>query len=105
MVYFGFKAGLFPPFFLLIATYAECNRIVFVAMKLLASGFSGNHFVGLRVNPLDLAPNYAGAVLSMVNGIATSVTFMFPVLVGVIISDVRMKYIEKNSETHDRLNF
>lgn len=90
MILFLFEAGLFPPIFLVIASYVECNRIIYIAMMLLAAGFGANHFVGVRVNTLDLAPNYAGAILSYVNGVATIVSFIFPILVGMIISDVRI---------------
>ena len=57
-------------------------------MLMLAASFIGNHFAGVRVNPLDLAPNYAGTVISIVNGLATIVTFVFPIIIGMIISDV-----------------
>lgn len=80
--------------FLLFAAYTECNRVVFIAMLLLTAAFGGNYWAGIRVNPLDLAPNYAGPLLSLVNGIGSIVTFIFPILVGLIISDVRITKIQ-----------
>lgn len=83
------KAGIFPPIFLVIASYAGCDRVIFIAMKLLASAFGGNYWAGVRLNTLDLAPNYAGALISYINGMGTIVTFIFPTVIGIIISDVR----------------
>lgn len=88
IVLFLIEAGFIPPIFIITASYAECDRVVFIAMKLLASGFGGNYWAGVRLNPLDLAPNYAGALLSYINGIGSIVTFIFPILIGIIISNV-----------------
>lgn len=90
IVSFSIEAGIFPPIFLVTATYTECDRVVFIAMELFAAGFGGNYWAGVLVNPLDLAPNYAGALLSYINGTATIVSFIFPVLIGIIISDVKI---------------
>lgn len=92
-VLFSIEAALFPAVFLLVASFAECDRLVFMMMLMLTAGFGGTHFVGVRVNPLDLAPNYAGALLSYINGMATIVTFIFPIFTGIVISDVRISSI------------
>lgn len=80
-----FLAAIGPAIFIIAASYAECNRtvvvVMFVSYKLLLSiiqesinemaeyfqifsmGFMGTFYPGMKVNPLDLSPNYAGKFL------------------------------------------
>lgn len=58
----------------MLASYAEKNVSVVVSMFVCAMSFLGNFYPGLKVNSLDLSPNYAGAL--MVNFIYTFDTGM-----------------------------
>lgn len=90
---FLIAAGIFPPILLIVATYAECNRTIFVILIILTAGFMGAYYPGMRVNTLDLAPNYAGILLAYTNGIGSNGSFIFPGITGMIITNVRQKNI------------
>lgn len=82
-------AGIIPPILLIVASYAECNRIVFVILIILTAGLMGCYYAGMRVNTLDLSPMYAGELLAYTNGIGCIGSFIFPGIAGMIITDVR----------------
>lgn len=59
----------------------------------LALGFMGNYFPGLRVNILDLSPNYAGSIMAVTNGIGAFSGMAAPTCVGMMIPDVSNKML------------
>lgn len=63
-----FVAAIGPAIFIVLASYAGCNRMAVVAMFTLGMGFMGTFYSGLKANSLDIAPNYAGVVLAIANG-------------------------------------
>lgn len=54
-------------------------------------GFLGNYYPGMRVNALDLAPNYAGSIIAVTNGFGSLTAIVAPVFVGMMIPDVSNK--------------
>lgn len=62
-------------------------------------GLMGFFYPSLKVNCLDLSPNYAGTVMALVNGIGAVSGIVTPYLVGLLITDVRtyLFTINKNS--------
>lgn len=40
-----------------------------VALFTIGMGFMGTFYSGLKVNNLDLAPNYAGVIMAITNGV------------------------------------
>lgn len=74
---------------LVAASYAACNRTLVIILITLAMGFFGNYIPGMRVNALDLSPNYSGSVLSLVNGAGCISGLIFPTFIGMMIPDVR----------------
>lgn len=87
--WFLFVAGFFPALFLVAASYAGCNRPLVVISFIVAMGFLGNYFPGLRVNALDLSPNYAASIISIVNGAGSLTGILVPAFVGFMTPDVR----------------
>lgn len=57
-----------PAIFILCAGFAGYNKTLAVIMFTLTMGFLGAYFPGLKVNPLDLSPNYAGSLMALTNG-------------------------------------
>lgn len=51
-------------------------------------GFMGNYYPGLRVNLLDLSPNYCGSIMALSNGIAAIAGVVAPTFVGMMTPDV-----------------
>ena len=61
------------------------------AVGVLAAGvaFSGCEFNGYMVNPLDIAPRYAGVIIGLAKSIGSVAGFVSPFLVQIITSEVR----------------
>lgn len=74
-------------------SYAECSHIACINLLIITAGFMGAHYPGIRINTLDLAPNYAGTLLAYANGIASIGSFVFPGIIGMIITNVRSNII------------
>lgn len=70
------------------ASYAGCQRYVTVALFTIGMGFMGTFYSGLKVNNLDLAPNYAGVLMAITNGIGGITGIIAPYIVGVITPNV-----------------
>lgn len=56
-------AAVFPGIFILGASYAGNNEVIVVILFTIAMGFMGTFYPGMKVNPLDLSPNYAGSLV------------------------------------------
>lgn len=77
-----------PGIFILGASYGECDRVVVVVMFAVGMGFMGTFYSGLKVNNLDLAPNYAGVIMAFTNGIGGLSGIFSPYIVGVLTPNV-----------------
>ncbi|XP_011506275.1 PREDICTED: putative inorganic phosphate cotransporter [Ceratosolen solmsi marchali] len=75
---------LAPALFIVGASYAGCNRVLVVVMFTLAVTLMGSSLPGIKVNSLDLSPNYAGTIMALTNGIASFTGILTPYLVGVL---------------------
>lgn len=51
-------------------------------------GLLGNYYPGLRVNLLDLSPNYAGTIMALSNGVGAIAGVVAPTFVGMMTPDV-----------------
>lgn len=51
-------------------------------------GLMGTFYPGMKVNALDLASNYAGTLMAIVNGIGAITGILTPILVGYITVNV-----------------
>lgn len=81
-----------PAIFILGASYSGCNRDMAVGMFTIAMGFMGTFYCGMKVNALDLAPNFAGTVMALVNGIGAFTGIIVPYLIGALTEDVNLLY-------------
>ncbi|XP_031636923.1 sialin-like [Contarinia nasturtii] len=81
---FTFASGVIPAIFIVAASYAGCNRLLVVFWFVLAIGFFGCYYTGFRLNSLDLAPNFAGSLMALTNGIGALTGIAGPVFVGVM---------------------
>lgn len=73
---------------LLAATYAGCSQMLAVALFTGGMGLMGFYYSSMRVNALDLAPNYAGTLMAIINGLGAVSGMITPYLVGALIEDV-----------------
>lgn len=81
-------AAIGPAIFIIIASYSGCNRMVSVAMFTIAMGFMGTFYCGMKVNALDLSPNYAGTLMAITNGIGAITGIITPYLTGALTENV-----------------
>uniref|UniRef100_A0AAR5QB79 Major facilitator superfamily (MFS) profile domain-containing protein n=1 Tax=Dendroctonus ponderosae TaxID=77166 RepID=A0AAR5QB79_DENPD len=82
--FFTTLASMGPAAFILIASYVGCNRMLAVGMFTIGMGFMGTFYCGMKVNALDLSPNYAGTIMAIVNGIGGLTGIIVPYLVGAL---------------------
>ncbi|CAG9763216.1 unnamed protein product [Ceutorhynchus assimilis] len=82
--FFTTLASMGPAVFILIASYVGCDRVLAVTMFTIAMGFMGTFYCGMKVNALDLSPNYAGTIMAIVNGIGGLTGIIVPYLVGAL---------------------
>ena len=73
--------------FIVAATYVGCSHFWTVLMFVLGAGLLGVGIPGVKVNPLDLTPNFAGTVMAMCNGMSATSGILTPYLVGVLAED------------------
>lgn len=57
-------------------------------MFTLGMGFMGTFYSGLKANTLDIAPNYAGVVMAVANGIGGLTGVVGPYIVGLLTPNV-----------------
>ncbi|CAB0029541.1 unnamed protein product [Trichogramma brassicae] len=77
-------AALGPGLFILGAAYTRCDRVAAVIMFTLMVTLLGSGIPSLKVNALDLSPNYAGTVMAVSNGAAACTGILTPYVVGVL---------------------
>lgn len=82
--FFTTIASLGPAIFIMVASYSGCDKYLTVGMFTIAMGFMGTFYCGMKVNALDLSPNYAGTLMALVNGIGAITGIITPYLVGAL---------------------
>ncbi|XP_063380753.1 putative inorganic phosphate cotransporter [Cydia fagiglandana] len=73
-----------PAICIVLASYAGCNRDLAMAYFVLSMALMGGFYSGMKVNALDLAPNYAGTLTSLVNTTSTFAGIATPFLIGLL---------------------
>ncbi|XP_058791429.1 putative inorganic phosphate cotransporter isoform X2 [Phymastichus coffea] len=77
-------ASIGPGLFIVAASYAKCDRVLVVGMFTLGVTLLGSGIPSLKVNALDLSPNYAGTVMAISNSAAACTGILTPYIVGVL---------------------
>ena len=60
-----------PAIFLVLASYAGCERSLVVFCFIIGVTLMKSGVPGIKVNPLDLSPNYAGTIMALTNGVGS----------------------------------
>ena len=77
--------------FLVGLAYVDCdNPLVAVTLLSLGIAISGSVYTGFMVNHMDIAPQFAGTLLGLGNGIAAATGFVAPYTVAVLTTNVRL---------------
>ncbi|KAJ6633662.1 putative inorganic phosphate cotransporter [Pseudolycoriella hygida] len=66
----------------ILASYSGCNRLTAILFFSFASGFAG--LDNSRVNNMDLSPNYAPTIISIVNSCGSAMGIIAPLAVGLL---------------------
>ncbi|OWR51223.1 putative sodium-dependent phosphate transporter [Danaus plexippus plexippus] len=80
-----------PAICIILASYAGCDRFAAVAYFIASMALMGGFYSGMKVNALDLAPNYAGSLTAMINGTSTISGIITPYLIGLLTPDSTLK--------------
>lgn len=88
--FFTSIAHIGPSIGLIAASYAGCDTTAAVILFNLTVGLIGPYNPGMKVNGLDLSPNYAATVMALVNGIGALSGTVTPYLVGVLTPNVSL---------------
>lgn len=74
--------------FIVAASYAGCDRFLLSSFFFVAIGTRGFLSCSLYANPMDLSPNYSGAITSIANGIGAIIGVLVPYIIGLLTPNV-----------------
>lgn len=78
-----------PAISLVALAYISKDQITLaISLLTIAVGFCSACYVGLFVNHLDLAPNFAGVLVGLTNGLGNCSAFFGPLFAGFIVTDM-----------------
>jgi ACS family sodium-dependent inorganic phosphate cotransporter len=80
-----------PAIFMISASYAGCNRTLAVALFTLSMALMSFHYTGMKVNALDLSPNYSGTLMALVNGFGVFAGMLAPYIIGILTPEVKRR--------------
>ncbi|CAL8072638.1 unnamed protein product [Orchesella dallaii] len=64
---------------------ADCNRSLAILFYMMSGLFNGAVYGGMLINPIDISPNYAGAIEGLINGLSNIAGFCAPYVAGLIL--------------------
>lgn len=83
-----FTASVGPALGIVAASYAECDKVMAVVSFTIGMGLMGTFVPSLKVNALDLSPNYAGTLMAIVGTIGCMSGVVAPYIVGILVPNV-----------------
>lgn len=81
-------ASFVPSVLIIGASYAGCDHTAVIVLFTMAMGTMGTYYPGMKVNGIDLTPNYAGTLMATTNGIGAITGIIGPSLVGFLTPNV-----------------
>jgi MFS transporter, ACS family, solute carrier family 17 (sodium-dependent inorganic phosphate cotransporter), other len=90
---YSFLAATGPGICIILASYSGCDTTLAVFWFVFAMTLMGAYYSGMKINPLDISPNYAGTTTALVNGIAAVSAIISPYLIGLLTPDVSLFFI------------
>ncbi|XP_045448851.1 putative inorganic phosphate cotransporter [Melitaea cinxia] len=76
-----------PAIFIILASYSGCDRIQAVGLFIASMAFMGGFYSSVKINAMDIAPNYAGTCSAFVNGLAAVSGIITPYMIGLLTPD------------------
>lgn len=100
---YAFSGTVGPGTLVMCASFVGCHRLAatfFFNAGMLLMGFS---YPSIRINALDLSPNYSPSIMAVVNGLGCLSGMASPFVVGLLtpdVSNVIIWIIYSNNLTH-----
>lgn len=91
LIYFILVASVGPGLGVIAASYAGCDKVAVATLFTIGMAFMGFFYPSLKVNALDLSPNYAGTLMAIVNGIGAISGIITPALIGALTPNVSIQ--------------
>nr|XP_018897001.1 PREDICTED: putative inorganic phosphate cotransporter isoform X2 [Bemisia tabaci] len=88
---FATLGAVVPGLGCLAASYVGCDKVAVSVLFTAGMGFMGFCYASLRVNSLDLSPNYSGTIMALVNGIGCISGMGTPYIVGILTPNRSLK--------------
>ena len=89
MYMFYIEGSLAPAFFIVLTGYLGRDVKIAVIFLTIGVAMSGCQYgSGFIVNPVDIAPRYAGIIFGISNTTGTLGGFLAPIVIGLITTDV-----------------
>lgn len=82
------SASTLPAVFIILASYSGCDRVKAVACFIASMAFMAGFYSSVKINAMDIAPNYAGTCSAFANGLAAVSGMITPYMVGLLTPDV-----------------
>ncbi|CAB3224045.1 unnamed protein product [Arctia plantaginis] len=73
-----------PGICIILASYSGCDTTIAVVWFIVAMTLMGAYYSGMKINPLDISPNYCGTITALVNGTAAISAIISPYLIGLL---------------------
>lgn len=90
------KGAVGPAIGVISASYVGCDKVMATALFIAGMAFMGFCYCSLRVNSLDLSPNYAGTIMAFVNGSGCISGMLTPFFTGLLTPNVRYSCSVRN---------
>jgi len=85
---FAFSGTIGPGLGVMGASFVGCNKIVATVCFAVGMALMGFCYPSIRVNSLDLSPNYAPTIMALVNGIGCLSGMATPYVAGILTPNV-----------------
>ncbi|XP_032525712.2 putative inorganic phosphate cotransporter [Danaus plexippus] len=76
-----------PAICIILASYSGCDRNAAMIYFIISMGLMGAYYSGMKINTLDIAPNFAGSLTSLINTSSTFTGIISPFLIGLLTPD------------------
>ncbi|XP_064549131.1 putative inorganic phosphate cotransporter [Drosophila montana] len=87
---FTLIGALVPGLFMVIASYAGCNKTLVVVFFTLSLFTMGPYYAGQKLTPMDMSPSFSGTIMAISNGLGSFAGLFSPYIVGVMTPNATM---------------
>lgn len=77
-----------PAIGVICASYVGCDKVAATICFTVGMGLMGFCYGSLRVNSLDLSPNFSGTIMAFVNGLGCVSGMLSPYITGLLTPNV-----------------